>query len=119
MGGAPFDEEGLALSRYGRLRWNTPLSESHADLLLDRLAVRSAGSILDLGCGWGELLLRAVRRGGLEDDGQVTGVGVDTDRSLLDRAQALAAERGLERRVRFVPARAESWEEPADRVLCI
>ena len=28
------DGDGFADSRYARLRWNTPLSESHADQLL-------------------------------------------------------------------------------------
>ena len=30
----------LAASRYARMRWNTPLSQEHAALLLQRLDVR-------------------------------------------------------------------------------
>ncbi|WP_346537033.1 class I SAM-dependent methyltransferase [Micromonospora sp. DPT] len=52
--------EGLAALRYARMRWNTPLSEQHAALLLQRLDIRPGTRVLDLGCGWGELLLRAV-----------------------------------------------------------
>src|SRR5437763_13329002 len=59
---------------YGRMRWNTPLSENHADLLLDRMRLAEGDQILDLGCGWGELLLRAVAR--VPD---ATGTGVDHD----------------------------------------
>ncbi len=100
-------------TRYDRMRWNTPLSEDHAALLLERLAVGEADTVLDLGCGWGERLLRA-----LEPTG-ATGTGVDVDADGLERGRALAAARGVETRVRFVQAEADTWEEPADRLLCI
>lgn len=98
----------LAAARYSRLTWNTPLSDEHAELLLDRL--EPAGRIVDLGCGWGELLLRAVARGG-------TGVGVDTDAEGLNRARRAAADRGLP--VEFVEQPAGSWRGTADRALCV
>ena len=98
----------LAAARYSRLTWNTPLSEEHATLLLDRL--EPAGRIVDLGCGWGELLLRAAARGG-------TGTGVDTDAGALDRGRRAAAERGLP--VEFVEQPAASWRGTADRALCV
>ena len=50
----------LENARYARMRWNTPLSEEHAALLLARLAVEPRSTVLDVGCGWGELLLRAL-----------------------------------------------------------
>jgi len=34
------------------MRWNTPLSEEHASVLIERLEGESADSVLDLGCGW-------------------------------------------------------------------
>jgi len=98
-------------SRYARLRWNTPLSEEHADLLLDRLDPK--GSTVDLGCGWGELLLRAVERSG------GTGIGVDTDPAGLARGRSGAAARGLAERVTFVEQPAADWRGQADRALCI
>jgi cyclopropane fatty-acyl-phospholipid synthase-like methyltransferase len=101
------------------MRWNTPLSEAHASLLLHLLEVPGRESVLDLGCGWGELLLRSVALGLSGRDGECAGVGVDTDPSLLERGRALARERGLEDRVRFVHAGAETWTEPADRLLCV
>jgi ubiquinone/menaquinone biosynthesis C-methylase UbiE len=98
----------LAAARYSRLTWNTPLSDEHAAQLLDGL--EPAGRIVDLGCGWGELLLRAVTRGG-------TGTGVDTDAATLDRGRRAAAERGLP--VEFVEQPAAEWRGTADRALCV
>jgi cyclopropane fatty-acyl-phospholipid synthase-like methyltransferase len=102
-------------ARYAGMRWNTPMSEEHAARLLARLEIGRRQSVLDLGCGWGELLLRAVG----DRDRSGTAVGVDIDADLLARGRAAAAARGLDDRVTFVRARAEEWREPADRVLCI
>ena len=44
-------------ARYAGMRWNTPLPVDHAELLLDRLELEPGADVLDLGCGWGELLL--------------------------------------------------------------
>jgi cyclopropane fatty-acyl-phospholipid synthase-like methyltransferase len=97
------------------MRWNAPLSEEHAELLLSRLAVEPRSTVLDLGCGWGELLVRAVAGTGADTQG----VGVDSDPELLRRGEALAAERGLADQVRFVCQQAEAWTAPAERVICI
>jgi SAM-dependent methyltransferase len=99
---------------YSRMRWNTPLSEEHSDLLLDRLECQMVDELLDLGCGWGELLLR-----GLTRSQKSRGVGVDNSDWALDRARAAAADRGLVERVRFVAHDAAVWRESAERVLCI
>ncbi|WP_234359317.1 cyclopropane-fatty-acyl-phospholipid synthase family protein [Plantactinospora sp. BC1] len=99
--------------RYARMRWNTPLSEEHAELLLSRLDVPAGGSVLDLGCGWGELLLRAVAGGEA-----ALGTGVDTDAAALERGRRAARERGLAQ-VDFVAQPAATWRRPADRVLCL
>src|SRR6516165_8886234 len=72
---------------YGRMRWNTPLSEDHADLLLARMNISQGDHILDLGCGWGELLLRAVA--GISD---TNGTGVDHDTWALERGRNLARQ---------------------------
>ncbi|QKV72566.1 cyclopropane-fatty-acyl-phospholipid synthase family protein [Amycolatopsis sp. Hca4] len=104
------DDELNALRRT-RMRWNTPLSEPHAELLLDRMALDD-GHLVDLGCGWGELLLRAAARApGLR------ATGVDTDRTGLDRGRAAAGSRGLT--VEFAEADAAAWAVPAERVFCI
>jgi SAM-dependent methyltransferase len=103
--------DSLAAARYAALRWNTPLSESHAEELLDHLDLDEATSVVDLGCGWGELLLRAARRT------KATAVGVDTDPGGLDRGRRAALDRGLD--VTFVEQRAEDWRGTADRAMCI
>jgi SAM-dependent methyltransferase len=103
----------LEAARYARMRWNTPLSVEHAGLLLDRLDLRPGLRIADLGCGWGELLLRALARGG------GTGTGVDTDPAALDRGRALARNVGLGDAVEFIDASVAHWRQVADRVLCV
>lgn len=95
------------------MRWNTPLSGEHAELLLDRLDLRSGQRIADLGCGWGELLLTALARGGPG----TTGTGVDTDAPLLAKARQEAANRGLD--AEFTEADAAGWRGTADRALCL
>ncbi len=102
-------------ARYARMRWNTPLSEDHAGRLLERLEVGGGHTVLDLGCGWGELLLRAVSG----PAAGARGIGVDTDAALLERGRTAAAARGLADRVTFHHGRAEDWRRPADRVVCV
>ncbi len=101
----------LTAARCARMRWNTPLSEEHAGRLLERLDVGSAPSVLDLGCGWGELLLRVVEASGRN----TSGVGVDTDGAALDRGRRRAHQLGLGDRVSFVEASAAAWEETVVR----
>ncbi|WP_329047545.1 class I SAM-dependent methyltransferase [Amycolatopsis sp. NBC_01488] len=106
------DDELNALRR-SRMRWNTPLSEPHAELLLDRMDL-GGGLLADLGCGWGELLLRALDRApGLR------GTGVDTDPAGLERGRAQARDRGLADRVEWAETEAATWAGPADRAFCI
>ena len=100
---------------YAKMRWNTPLSEEHATLLLDRMDAPQGRSWLDLGCGWGELLLRAVASGQVD----ATGRGVDLDDRLLEHGRSRARERGLVDRVTFEAGAAADVDGAADRVLCI
>lgn len=105
----------LEQAHFSAMRWNTPLSEAHAELLIERLEPESATTVLDLGCGWGELLIRAVLAAGQD----CAGIGVDTDAEQLARGRRAAAERGAGHRVSFVEGEAQAWRQPADRVLCI
>jgi len=108
----PVEDDELEEALYARMRWNVPLSVEHAELLMDRLDVRPGARVADLGCGWGELLLRVVARAD-----QATGTGVDTDAGALSRAGRLAAERHLDGQVQFTEADVSGWNGTADRVL--
>src|SRR6202012_1527452 len=98
---------------HAAMRWNAPLSEAHASVLLDAFELDDAERVLVLGCGWGELLMRAVQRAPA-----LTGVGVDTDNAALERGRALAAARGLGDRVSLIDTGGGAWPEPSDRVIC-
>jgi cyclopropane fatty-acyl-phospholipid synthase-like methyltransferase len=102
-------------ARYSAMRWNTPLSEAHADALIEDLAVGGAGSVLDLGCGWAELLVRVIRSA----DAACIGTGVDTDEVLLERAAASITRCGLQERISLERCSVTEWVQPADRVICI
>jgi SAM-dependent methyltransferase len=106
------------------MRWNVPLSAEHAGLLLDRMDLSPGQAIADLGCGWGELLMRAVARAGPG----AAGTGVDIDEppavtgvsgpvQVLPGARDEAARRGLD--VQFIRADVSAWQGSADRVLCM
>jgi SAM-dependent methyltransferase len=99
---------------HAAMRWNAPLSEAHAEVLLDAFELDGAQRVLDLGCGWGELLCRAVERGP-----QLTGVGVDSSAVAISRGRALIDARGLAGRVRLVDTAGEMWTEPSERVICV
>ena len=110
------EEWSFEVARYACMRWNTPLSESHAELLLDRLSVDRHSVLVDLGCGWGELLLRAVSRPG---GPPARAAGVDTDEALLARARRLASGYGVSEHVEFLRLNAADWTGPTNRVICI
>jgi SAM-dependent methyltransferase len=99
---------------YSRMRWNTPLSEDHAAILLERLGLTGGDEVLDLGCGWGELLLRAIT-----DLPAARGTGVDSDPWAIQRGRDAAAKRGLSDLVTFVAGDCSAWKALANRVLCI
>jgi SAM-dependent methyltransferase len=72
------------------------------------------GTVLDLGCGWGELLLRIVEAGT-----EFRGIGIDVDGRLIDRARRNAAERGLADRVDLRVGDVNESSEAADVVICV
>ena len=101
--------------RLTRLTFHGPLSEARAARLVGRLAERAPATVLDIGCGWGELMLRV-----LEAVPGATGVGIDLNGEDLARGRANAAARGLAGRVEFVEESAvDSARGPADVVLCL
>jgi SAM-dependent methyltransferase len=101
-------------SQYEAMRWNSPLGQAHADRLLDALALESAGSLLDLGCGWGAMLLYAAQR---QPEG-AHAIGVDSGEEAIEYAQQSARERGLADRVTFTAGDATRSTQVADVVMC-
>lgn len=96
------------------LIFNAPLSEERAAALIAALPISPGHHVLDLGCGWGELLLRI-----LASHPATTGTGVDIEKDALDRGVLTAARRGLQGRVEFVEAPAETFVDLADVVVCV
>ncbi|MFD8843912.1 SAM-dependent methyltransferase [Streptomyces pseudogriseolus] len=98
-----------------RLTFHGPLSGHRAGRLVERLARTGPATVLDIGCGWGELMLRV-----LEAVPGATGVGVDLKAGDLARGRRAAEERGLAGRVRFLEESATGTSRgPADLVLCV
>ncbi|MFJ5729097.1 SAM-dependent methyltransferase [Streptomyces paradoxus] len=97
-----------------RLTFHGPLSETRADALVQRLTRHRPTSVLDIGCGSGELMLRV-----LAAAPEATGTGIDLDTDDLARGRKAAADRGLASRARFVEESATATTHgPADLVLC-
>ncbi|MGH3925234.1 MAG: SAM-dependent methyltransferase [Pseudonocardiaceae bacterium] len=94
------------------LLFNAPLSEQHAARLIDDLHLHEKCRILDLGCGWGELLLRA-----LATIPGAIGVGVDQNLAAVRRARVAAAERNLLSRATFVCADLLTYTGPPSDVV--
>ncbi|WP_225795106.1 SAM-dependent methyltransferase [Streptomyces aculeolatus] len=117
--------------RLTRLTFHGPLSEDRAVRMIRRLSAppvpaspaspddapgspTAPASVLDIGCGWGEFMLRF-----LEATPGSTGVGIDLNEEDLARGRAGAEARGLAERVRFVRESAVGTAHgPADLVLC-
>ncbi|MFJ3621953.1 SAM-dependent methyltransferase [Streptomyces iakyrus] len=98
-----------------RLTFHGPLSETRANALVQRLTRHRPTTVLDIGCGPGELMLRV-----LATTPEATGTGIDLDADDLARARKAAEDRGLAPRARFVEESATGTTRgPADLVLCV
>lgn len=97
------------------LTFMTPLSEQRADRLVAALADGLTGTVVDVGCGWAELLLRVVAAAP-----ESHGLGIDLDAESIKHGQSLAAARGLADRVQLVAGDVrDELPEQADAVICI
>ncbi len=95
------------------LRFNSPCSDKRASDLVGRLC-RDQARFLDLGCGWGELLLDLV-----EASERATGVGVERRSVYVARARLRAVGRGLDARVSFMEGDAGQVGGSADVVVAV
>lgn len=101
--------------RLTRLTFLGPLSEARAARIVSRLAPAAPSTVLDIGCGWGELMLRT-----LDAVPGASGLGIDVNAEDIARGRANAEARGLAGRVRFAEGSAgEDALQPADLVLCL
>ena len=91
-----------------------PLSDVRAAAIVDRLAAAGPRTVLDVGCGWGALML-----GLLEAVPGATGLGVDRNGEDLARGRADARRRGLSDRVEFADRPVREVAGPFDLVLCV
>ncbi len=99
---------------YEWLDFNAPMSHELAESLAGGLARTAPDAVLDVGCGWGELLLRV-----LAAAPNARGVGIDANITGLARARRNATSRGLERRVEFREQLPDATVDAADVVVCI
>lgn len=92
------------------LDFNAPLSNERATRLVREFP---SSSYLDLGCGWGELLLHM-----LAHHRTATGIGIDRDEEALERARANAKARSIDR-VTFTCADASTFPIESEAVICV
>ncbi len=91
------------------LIFHGPLLDARAAQLIRSLGALDGQHVVDLGCGWAELLLRTVAA-----EAGATGHGVDRDAAAIERGRANARARGLADRVVLDVGDAASWSGAAD-----
>jgi len=96
------------------LRFNAPLSDERAEDLVEHLMRAERRSIVDLGCGRGELVRLTAAT--LQS---ATVVGVDTDEVSIEAARQLAADSVGADRIRFEVADAATWSGAVDGAVCV
>jgi SAM-dependent methyltransferase len=108
-------QEPPAIASGSTLSFGSPLSEERAARITADLAARKPATVLDLGCGWGGLLLRI-----LAATPGARGTGIDNYSPDIKRANDEAITRGLANRVTFIEdAAADHLGATADLVLNI
>ena len=97
------------------LTFVAPLSEQRANQLVDFVSKNFAGTVIDVGCGWAELLIRV-----LEVTPAARGIGVDLKDSSIEYAQTLARKRGVANRITLIAGDAKDQLPPASQAaICI
>lgn len=97
-----------------RLEVNSPLSAAARERLALAATAHRPRSIIDHGCGWGTMLLRA-----LAAAPQAHGLGIDVHAPDISRARAAAADAGLSDRCRFEVGESTGQGDRADLLLSI
>jgi cyclopropane fatty-acyl-phospholipid synthase-like methyltransferase len=103
--------------RLSQVPFHGPLSETRATNLTKRLTRNHPRTVLDIGCGWGELMLRILAAA---PDATGVGIDLDLDDDDLARGRVAAQARGLADRVTFAcESGIGTTRGPADLVLCV
>ena len=104
------------LSPYYRdLTFMAPLSEERASTLCEFIAGNARGTVLDVGCGWAELLIRV-----LEGGPSLKGLGIELNADSVAHGRALAQERGVADRLSLIAGDVKNHlPKSAGGVLCV
>jgi SAM-dependent methyltransferase len=98
------------------LDFNSPLGAARVDRLVGAAAGLGEATVAEVGCGWGEFLVRVAAAA----EG-VRAVGIDRDAAAIEHGRERAAERGVADRVELIAGDAARWrpEQPVDVGVCI
>jgi SAM-dependent methyltransferase len=100
---------------YLDLTFMAPLSEERAGKLIDFVSANLTGTVVDVGCGWAELLIRI-----LQVAPNANGIGIDLQDSSIAHARAVARERGIDDRISLIAGDArDHLPESSGAVICI
>jgi SAM-dependent methyltransferase len=94
--------------------YNAPLSPECVAWLCKALKAREMAHVVDLGCGWGQLLLAIVLH-----LPQSTGTGYDSDQFLIEHATAEASTFANEDRITFAIADCTQVKVHSDVLICM
>jgi cyclopropane-fatty-acyl-phospholipid synthase len=83
------------------------------DLALGKLGLQPGMTLLDIGCGWGSAMMRAIEKY------DVNVVGLTLSKNQLAHVQKLFAESGSPRSKRVLLQGWEQFDEPVDRIVSI
>lgn len=92
-----------------------PMSSEQLDETIDALQLSSSDRVLDAGCGYGELLIRAA------EAADVSGIGVDLSPWMLTTAADRMNQRAHDAEIRWILGEAQHFVPvaPADVAVCI
>jgi SAM-dependent methyltransferase len=99
-------------SGYTYLDFNAPMSDERAAKLIAGLAVTPQDHVLDLGCGWGEFLLRVA-----ESEPTCRATGIDADTEMIERGRRNASDRRIDDRVTLEVGDISAFEAEANVVI--